>query len=138
MGQVQEYDVLGLARTIAGEGVALQCISVGGCQIMGFNYPKLGYQSAREMYAAFQESESAQVRGFFSFCEQVGQSGELVGVPYEINLPGTPRVPGGRGFGKKYPDVDKGLDCSGFVLNVLQRNGRLVDLDPDSPVQAEA
>jgi cell wall-associated NlpC family hydrolase len=55
----------------------------------------------------------------------------LTDVKYEINLPGGPHVPGGRGFGKKYPDVDKGLDCSGFVLNVLQHFGRVSDLDPD-------
>src|SRR5262249_32314635 len=55
----------------------------------------------------------------------------LLEVPYEINLPGEPRVPGGRGFGKKYPDLDKGLDCSGFVLNVLQHMGLLTNLDPD-------
>jgi cell wall-associated NlpC family hydrolase len=55
----------------------------------------------------------------------------LTGVPYEINLPGYPRVPGGRGLGKKYPQLDKGLDCSGFVLNVLQHAGRLTHLDPD-------
>jgi cell wall-associated NlpC family hydrolase len=55
----------------------------------------------------------------------------LLGVPYEINLPGFPRVPGGRGLGKKYPQLDKGLDCSGYVLNVLQHMGLLADLDPD-------
>jgi cell wall-associated NlpC family hydrolase len=55
----------------------------------------------------------------------------LVGVPYEINLPGEAGVPGGRGWGKKYPELDKGLDCSGFVLNVLQHMGVLTDLDPD-------
>jgi hypothetical protein len=55
----------------------------------------------------------------------------LVGVPYEINLEGYPRQPGGRGLGKKYPDLDKGLDCSGYVLNVLQHLGVLTDLDPD-------
>ena len=52
-------------------------------------------------------------------------------VPYEINLPGFPRVPGGRGFGKKYPHLDKGLDCSGFVLNVLNQVGLLAELDAD-------
>ncbi len=55
----------------------------------------------------------------------------LLGVPYEINLPGFPRVPGGRGLGKKYPHLDKGLDCSGYVLNVLNHMGFLTELDAD-------
>jgi cell wall-associated NlpC family hydrolase len=194
-GQSQEYDVLSLARELAGDAIALQCISIGGCQVMGFNYQKLGFQNPLEMYDAFQATESAQVDGFFSFCSHCGQPGQavaslqqhdwetfarlyngtgnvasyasqlrgavaearqfwpplaepqqsrddyadqlltyarsLTGVPYEINLDGFPRVPGGRGFGKKYPNLDKGLDCSGFVLNVLQHMGQLTDLDPD-------
>ena len=188
-GQAQEYEVLALARTLTGESIALQCISMGGPQIMGFNYQKLGFQTPRAMFDAFQESEGAQVRGFFAFCRNYGGSDELMsgvkrndwetfarlyngagnvasyagairgaeaearhfwppsqgdsaedllryarsllGVPYEINLPGYPRVPGGRGLGKKYPDLDKGLDCSGFVLNVLQHNGYLSGLEPD-------
>ena len=52
----------------------------------------------------------------------------LLGVPYEINLPGYPRQPG-RGLGKQYPP-DGGLDCSGFVLQCLQHIGLLLDLDP--------
>jgi peptidoglycan DL-endopeptidase CwlO len=55
----------------------------------------------------------------------------LLDVPYEINLEGFPRVPGGRGFGKKYPHLDKGLDCSGYVLNVLNHMGFLTELDAD-------
>jgi NlpC/P60 family len=54
----------------------------------------------------------------------------LLGVPYEINLPGYPRQPG-RGLGKKYPDLDGGLDCAGYVLKVLQHMGLLTDLNPD-------
>src|SRR5688572_23421907 len=54
----------------------------------------------------------------------------LRGVPYEINLPGEERIPGSRGFGKNFPDPDKGLDCSGFVLNVLQHMGVLSQLVP--------
>ncbi len=54
----------------------------------------------------------------------------LLDVPYEINLPNYPRQPG-RGLGKKYPHLDGGLDCSGYVLNVLQHMGLLTSLDPD-------
>jgi cell wall-associated NlpC family hydrolase len=54
----------------------------------------------------------------------------LLDVPYEINLPGEVHIPGSRGFGKIFPDPDFGLDCSGFVLNVLQHMGVLSELDP--------
>jgi hypothetical protein len=52
----------------------------------------------------------------------------LLGIPYEINWPGYPRQPG-RGFGKRCPP-DGGIDCSGFVLQVMQRGNILMDLDP--------
>ena len=54
----------------------------------------------------------------------------LLGVPYEMHG-FTPPTPGGQGWGKRYPDRDKGLDCSGYVLNVLQHAGFLSGLDPD-------
>jgi cell wall-associated NlpC family hydrolase len=52
----------------------------------------------------------------------------LLGVPYEINLPGYPKQPG-RGMGKQIPP-DGGIDCSGYVLQVLNHVGLLNDLDP--------
>jgi cell wall-associated NlpC family hydrolase len=54
----------------------------------------------------------------------------LLGVPYEINFPGYPHPPGSRGYGKEYPHPDFGLDCSGFVLNVLQHMDQLSQLVP--------
>src|SRR5262245_24606395 len=71
-GQAQEYDVLSFARRIAGDDAALHCISIGGCQVMGFNFRKLGFDSVDGMYDAFQDSEIAQIRGFFSFCQNTG------------------------------------------------------------------
>jgi len=52
----------------------------------------------------------------------------LLGVPYEINLPGYPKQPG-RGLGKRIPP-DGGIDCSGYVLQVLNHAGVLEQLDP--------
>jgi cell wall-associated NlpC family hydrolase len=54
----------------------------------------------------------------------------LLDVPYEINLPGETKIPGSRGWGKQYPFPDKGLDCSGYALNVLQHMNLLLDLNP--------
>jgi hypothetical protein len=65
--QAPEYRALFVARTLSRDG-SLQAISIGGCQIMIFNYSRLGYNSATDMYNAFQASERAHVLGFFDFC----------------------------------------------------------------------
>lgn len=67
--QVLEYQVLALASRLAGEEIALQCISIGGPQILGSNYRMIGYSTPREMYDAFQSEERPQVLGFFDFCQ---------------------------------------------------------------------
>ena len=66
--QATEYAVLQLATQLAGQEVAVRCISIGGCQIMISNFPMLGYASGLDMHKAFQLSENAPVLGFFDFC----------------------------------------------------------------------
>jgi hypothetical protein len=66
--QQDEYSVLSLATRLAGKEIAVQCISIGGPQILGSNYKHLGYASAAQMYDAWQASERAHVLGFFDFC----------------------------------------------------------------------
>jgi hypothetical protein len=95
--QAQEYDVLALARGLAGDEVALRCISIGGPQIMGFNFAALGYRSAGELYDAFQASEEAQVRGFLAFCERRGLPGQLLGAIRNHNWPTFARLYNGDG-----------------------------------------
>jgi hypothetical protein len=68
--QETEYAALSLATRLAGETTALSCISIGGCQILISNHGMLGYSTPREMYDAFQASESAHVLGFFDYCAQ--------------------------------------------------------------------
>ncbi|MCF2146268.1 M15 family metallopeptidase [Desmonostoc muscorum LEGE 12446] len=67
--QAREYQVLALASRLATEEIALQCISIGGPQILGSNYRMIGYTTPREMYDAFQSGERPQVLGFFDFCQ---------------------------------------------------------------------
>ena len=57
--QGSEYAALKLASDLAGQEVAVRCISIGGCQIMISNFPMLGYASGLDMYNAFQLSENA-------------------------------------------------------------------------------
>ena len=81
--QEREYRVLAFASRLAGEEAALQCISIGGPQILVSNYRLLGYPTPRAMYEAFQAGESAQVLGFFDFCQyKFGygrRRGEMIG-----------------------------------------------------------
>ena len=77
--QQQEYDILRVATDLAGEDIALRCISIGGPQIMGFNFAAAGFPSPRAMYDAFQAAEGAQVRGFFAFCQGIGAPGQVLG-----------------------------------------------------------
>jgi|GEM_PF-4281543 len=76
--QKREYEALTLATRLAGEGIALQCISIGGPQILGSQYRLIGYQTPREMYNAFQESERAHVLGFFDYIQYKKSGGALI------------------------------------------------------------
>jgi hypothetical protein len=66
--QQKEYWALVFAVAVAGQENAYRSASIGGPQIMMDEHPKLGYPSATEMYAAFQQSERWHVLGFFDFC----------------------------------------------------------------------
>jgi hypothetical protein len=67
--QNSEYAALTLAQILSGDELALASCSIGGCQLMMNAYALLGFDSARQMYEAFQESERAHVLGFFDFCK---------------------------------------------------------------------
>ena len=67
--QASEYRALALARRLAGDPVALRCISIGGPQILVSNHQTIGYRLPAGMYEAFQASERGQVLGFFDFCQ---------------------------------------------------------------------
>lgn len=73
IGQDVEWQVLDFARTLDDTAAKLS-ISMGGAQIMGFNFPTLGYDSVQQMFDAFATDERDQVVGFFSFIQ--GKSGE--------------------------------------------------------------
>jgi N-acetylmuramidase-like protein len=66
--QGDEYRALQLAIRLAGEAIALQCISIGGPQILIASYRDIGYATPKQMYDAFQASERWHVIGFFDFC----------------------------------------------------------------------
>ncbi|MEK7542683.1 MAG: N-acetylmuramidase domain-containing protein [Patescibacteria group bacterium] len=71
--QTQEYNVRDFAVQKLTDGDATKkelvyrSMSVGGPQIMGFEYWRLGYSSAEEMFQKFSKAEFNQVKGFFDF-----------------------------------------------------------------------
>lgn len=67
-GQREEYAALAKATELAGETIALQCISMGGPQILGSNYALIGFDSPRAMYDAFQGPEDSHIRGCLNYC----------------------------------------------------------------------
>lgn len=54
------------------EAAAIQSISMGAAQMMGFNYKLLGYKTPKQMYDAHQASAHYQILGMFDFIKQSG------------------------------------------------------------------
>ena len=63
-----EWEVFGFARTLNDTAAKLS-ISMGGPQIVGFNYPTLGFESVQQMFDAFSADERSQIQGFFDFVQ---------------------------------------------------------------------
>lgn len=66
LGQKGEWAVLEFAKGLA-EEEALDSISMGAPQVMGFNSPKVGYDTAEEMFAAWSMGDREQIIGLFDF-----------------------------------------------------------------------
>ena len=64
--QDSEWDAYNMASQI-NEGAAAQSCSTGKYQIMGFNFARLGYDSAKQMIDSFAIAEVNQDWGFVSF-----------------------------------------------------------------------
>ncbi len=64
--QTQENDAFSFAISL-NSTKAYEAISMGLAQIMGFNYGRCGYKSAKEMYDDFATGEEAQLEGFIKF-----------------------------------------------------------------------
>lgn len=64
--QDEEWRVFEFARILNDTATKLS-ISMGGAQIMGFNYATLGYDTVQQMFDAFSVSERDQIIGFFNF-----------------------------------------------------------------------
>lgn len=63
-----EWQVFDFARRLDARA-AIQSISMGAAQIMGFNYAAVGYPTPEAMFAAFEHDAGAQLRALFRFME---------------------------------------------------------------------
>jgi hypothetical protein len=63
--QSKEWKAFGIARNLD-EQAALNSISMGLGQIMGFNHDKIGYSSAEQMFNNMSNSIKSQLDGFFA------------------------------------------------------------------------
>jgi LysM repeat protein len=64
--QGQEWQILQLARGLSNDP-ALEAISMGAAQIMGFNYATEGYASVQEMFDQMSGAIKPQIVGMFTF-----------------------------------------------------------------------
>jgi hypothetical protein len=72
-----EWQVFTFARTLDDTAAKLS-ISMGGPQIVGFNYATLGFESVHQMYDAFSAGERQQIIGFFDFVQGPGSTSRRV------------------------------------------------------------
>jgi hypothetical protein len=63
-----EWQAFSFARSLDDTAAKLS-ISMGGPQIVGFNFTTLGFESVHQMYDAFSASERNQIVGFFDFVQ---------------------------------------------------------------------
>lgn len=72
-----EWRAFDLACTLD-RHAAIQSISMGAPQIMGFNFGALGYDSPEEMFDRFNEDERFHILGLFDFIKGAGGTSAMV------------------------------------------------------------
>jgi hypothetical protein len=72
-----EWKAFGYARNLD-EVSAMNAISMGGPQIMGFNCSRIGYGSVREMFDNFSSDIRFQVLGLFDFLRGAGSTSAMI------------------------------------------------------------
>jgi hypothetical protein len=72
-----EWQVFSFARNLDDTAAKLS-ISMGGPQIVGFNYAGLGYESVHQMFDAFTSGDRPQIIGFFDFVQGPGRDSRRV------------------------------------------------------------
>jgi uncharacterized protein YraI len=103
-----EWEVFGFARGLDDTAAKLS-ISMGGPQIVGFNYPTLGYESVGQMYDAFTSDERNQIVGFFDFVQGPGSNSRRVLALQARDFTTFAALYNGPGQAAKYGSLIQGL-----------------------------
>ena len=113
-GQKGEWAVLEFARGLADEE-ALDSISMGAPQVMGFNSPKVGYDTALEMFTAWQMGDREQIVGLFDF---IRSSHKMVRALREKDYEAFAYRYNGSGKAKHYGEIIEGYveDAQGMGI----------------------
>jgi hypothetical protein len=77
LGQTAEWEAFSIARALD-EPAAMQSISMGAPQIMGFNHAAIGYDSAKEMFDRFAADERFHIHGLFDFVKGSAQTSRML------------------------------------------------------------
>ncbi|MEO8564000.1 MAG: N-acetylmuramidase domain-containing protein [bacterium] len=77
VGQGAEWEAFNIARAL-NDDAAMQSISMGAPQIMGFNHAAIGYDSARAMFDRFQADERYHILGLFDFVKGGGKTSRML------------------------------------------------------------
>lgn len=77
LGQAAEWEAFTIARGL-NEPAAMQSISMGAPQIMGFNHAAIGYDSAKEMFDRFAADERYHILGLFDFVKGGAQTSRML------------------------------------------------------------
>ncbi len=96
-----EWQAFQLAETL-NQGAARLSISMGGPQIMGFNYSVIGFPSVHAMYDAFSLDERNQVVGFFDFVKGTTSPSRRVAALQALDFVEFARLYNGSGQAQKY------------------------------------
>ena len=100
-GQPEEYAVLAFARLLD-DTAALNSISMGAPQIMGFNSEKIGFATVQDMFESFSKDIYGHILGLFDFIEsdyrmvQALRKGDWRGFAYVYNGSGQADYYGGK------------------------------------------
>jgi len=103
-----EWAVFSFARTLNDTAAKLS-ISMGGPQIMGFNYGSLGYESVQQMFEAFSANERNQVIGFFDFVQGPSTSSRRVLALQAQDFNTFAAMYNGPGQASKYGSIIRGI-----------------------------
>jgi hypothetical protein len=99
--QNDEWQVFTFARGLH-ETHAILSISMGGPQIMGFNFKTVGFASALQMFEAFSSGEQAQIEALFRFFGGSNPPSKRVAALQNLDFTGFAALYNGSGQAEHY------------------------------------